>query len=100
MKDMKKAKSNRATNGKGRSSDQGTEARASHRKSSSDEMTDESSEDESSNENTELMEFFVDELKDIYWAEKHLVTALPKMVKASTSDELRSAFEDHLAVTE
>lgn len=49
---------------------------------------------------TMLKELFVDELKDIYWAEKHLTKALPKMRKAATSDELASAFEDHLAVTE
>ena len=47
-----------------------------------------------------LHEFLTDELKDIYWAEKHLTKALPKMAKAATSDELRQAFEDHLAQTE
>ena len=46
-----------------------------------------------------LRDFFVDELKDIYWAEKHLTKALPKMAKAATTDILRSAFEEHLAVT-
>jgi len=50
-------------------------------------------------ENSELRDFFVDEIKDIYWAEKHLVKALPKLKKASTSDELQAAFEDHLQVT-
>ena len=45
------------------------------------------------------MEFFNDELKDIYWAEKHLVKTLPKMVKAATSEELQSAFTDHLEAT-
>ena len=50
-------------------------------------------------ENSEFHEFFVDELKDIYWAEKHLVKALPKMQKAATSEELRSAFAEHLEVT-
>ena len=39
-------------------------------------------------------------LEDIYYAEKHLVKVLPKMGKASTTDELRRAFEDHLAETE
>jgi len=47
-----------------------------------------------------LNELFIDELKDIYWAEKHLTKALPKMAKAATSDELRSAIENHLAETE
>ncbi|MGM9478096.1 YciE/YciF ferroxidase family protein [Pedobacter sp. GSP4] len=51
-------------------------------------------------ENTEFHEFFVDELKDIYWAEKHLAKALPKMKKAATSPELASAFEKHTAETE
>ncbi len=46
-----------------------------------------------------LREFFVDELKDIYWAEKHLTKALPKMAKAATTSVLRSAFEEHLEVT-
>ena len=51
-------------------------------------------------EETMLKELFVDELKDIYWAEKHLTKALPKMKKSATSEELANAFGDHLAVTE
>jgi ferritin-like metal-binding protein YciE len=47
-----------------------------------------------------LLEFFSDELKDIYWAEKHLTKALPKMKKAATSEELRNAFETHLEQTQ
>ncbi len=46
-----------------------------------------------------LEEFFVDEVKDIYWAEKHLVKTLPKMQKAATTGELKNAFEEHLEVT-
>lgn len=46
-----------------------------------------------------LHELFVDELKDIYWAEKHLTKALPKMGKASTAMELKKAFADHLEQT-
>jgi len=46
-----------------------------------------------------LKEFFIDELKDIYWAEKHLVKTLPKMKKAATSSELQEAFAEHLEVT-
>lgn len=46
-----------------------------------------------------LEEFFADELKDIYWAEKHLVKTLPKMQKAATSAELKQAFGDHLETT-
>ena len=51
-------------------------------------------------EETMLKELFIEELKDIYWAEKHLTKALPKMKKAVTSQELAAAFDDHLAVTE
>ena len=47
-----------------------------------------------------LEEFFVDQLKDIYWAEKNLLKALPKMQKASTTSELQAAFEEHRKVTE
>jgi ferritin-like metal-binding protein YciE len=48
---------------------------------------------------SEFHGFFVDELKDIYWAEKHLAKALPKMKKAATSKELASAFEKHAEET-
>ena len=47
-----------------------------------------------------LFELFHDELKDIYWAEKHLTKALPKMQKAATTEELQSAIEEHLSQTE
>jgi ferritin-like metal-binding protein YciE len=50
-------------------------------------------------EDSEFHEFFVEELKDIYWAEKHLAKALPKMKKAATSKELASAFEKHTEET-
>lgn len=55
----------------------------------------------SSNSDTHslLREFFVDELKDIYWAEKHLVETLPKMSNAATTSELKQAFDDHLNAT-
>ena len=49
--------------------------------------------------NSRLEEFFHDEIKDIYWAEKKLVQTLPKMAKAATSDELRNAFTQHLGQT-
>ena len=47
-----------------------------------------------------LRDLYLDELKDVYNAEKQLVRALPKMAKSASHEELRSAFEDHLAVTE
>lgn len=50
--------------------------------------------------NTQLEKFFTDSLKDIYWAEKNLTKALPKMQKAATTEELKSAIEEHLAQTE
>ncbi len=46
-----------------------------------------------------LMEFFAEELKDIYYAEKHIVKTLPKMMKAASSPELQQAFAEHLEVT-
>ncbi len=46
-----------------------------------------------------LQELFVNEVRDIYDAEKQLTKALPKMAKAAESDELRAAFEEHLDVT-
>src|SRR5687767_8810277 len=46
-----------------------------------------------------LHDAFVDELKDMYDAEKQLTKALPKMAKAAASSELRDAFETHLEET-
>ncbi len=54
----------------------------------------------SSMESSQLMKLFEDELKDIYWAEKALTKAIPKMVKKATSGELVDALENHLAETE
>jgi ferritin-like metal-binding protein YciE len=50
--------------------------------------------------NSQLEKFFTDSLKDIYWAEKHLTKALPKMQEAATTEELKSAIEVHIAETE
>jgi ferritin-like metal-binding protein YciE len=47
-----------------------------------------------------LVEFFIEELRDIYGAEKQLTKALPKMKKSATSPDLAAAFEDHLHVTQ
>ena len=46
-----------------------------------------------------LRDLFEDELKDIYWAEKALTKAIPKMIKNATSEKLVSALTDHLEVT-
>ncbi|MEO6167262.1 MAG: ferritin-like domain-containing protein [Chitinophagales bacterium] len=69
------------------------------RKGSSPSKKAQSGEQKSGNEKSEFHDFFIDELKDIYWAEKHLTKALPKMQKAATSEELKQAFGDHLEVT-
>lgn len=50
--------------------------------------------------NSQLEKFFEDSLKDIYWAEKHLTKALPKMQKSATTEELKSAIQEHTAQTE
>jgi ferritin-like metal-binding protein YciE len=47
-----------------------------------------------------LDDLFHDTLKDIYFAEKKILTALPKMAKAAQSRDLRAAFEKHHAETE
>lgn len=47
-----------------------------------------------------LRELFVDSLKDIYWAEKALTKALPKMSKNATSPELIAAIDEHTVVTQ
>src|ERR1700676_1800864 len=47
----------------------------------------------------QLKELYVEELKDLYSAENQLVKALPKMAKASTSEDLRAGFEEHLDQT-
>jgi ferritin-like metal-binding protein YciE len=46
-----------------------------------------------------LNELFVEEIRDIYDAEKQLIKALPKMAKAAESEDLRAAFEEHLEIT-
>jgi|ERR1700749_1601227 len=49
---------------------------------------------------SQLMELFEDELKDIYWAEKAMTKALPKMAKNATEPKLVEALQSHLAETE
>jgi ferritin-like metal-binding protein YciE len=46
-----------------------------------------------------LQELFLDELKDLYSAEKQITRALPKLVKAATSPKLKDAFQSHLQET-
>ena len=47
-----------------------------------------------------MNDLFVNELKDVYNAEKQIVKALPRMAKAASSDDLRDAFTKHLRETE
>lgn len=48
----------------------------------------------------DLNDLFLDTLKDIYYAEKQIYKALPKMAKAASSDQLRAALEKHHTETE
>ncbi|WIY51982.1 ferritin-like domain-containing protein [Devosia sp. YIM 151766] len=48
----------------------------------------------------QLDDLFLDTLKDIYYAERQILKALPKMAKAASSEELRAGFEQHRAETE
>jgi ferritin-like metal-binding protein YciE len=48
----------------------------------------------------ELKDLFLDTLKDIYFAEKKILSALPKMAKAAHSPKLKAAFEKHMAETD
>jgi len=52
------------------------------------------------NEGQGLRQLFLAELQDIYWAEKALVKALPKMADKATSQELVDAITEHLGITE
>ncbi len=51
-------------------------------------------------ESTGLMKLLEDQLADLYYVEKQLVKALPKMAKKANNEELRTAFEEHLAETQ
>lgn len=51
-------------------------------------------------QSSQLMKLFEDELKDIYWAEKALTKAIPKMIKNATAPELIDALTSHLEETE
>lgn len=50
-------------------------------------------------QSSQLMKLFEDELKDIFWAEKALTKAIPKMIKYATSKELNDALKSHLKET-
>ena len=50
-------------------------------------------------QSSQLMELFEDQLKDILWAEKALIKAIPNMISLATSDELIKALKEHLKET-
>jgi ferritin-like metal-binding protein YciE len=50
-------------------------------------------------EKNTLKQLYIEELRDIYDAEKQMIKALPKMAEAANSDELRAGFEEHLEQT-
>jgi ferritin-like metal-binding protein YciE len=51
-------------------------------------------------EDSKLREFFLNQLHDLYWAEKKLIKRLPKLQKAATSQQLKEALENYLRQTE
>jgi ferritin-like metal-binding protein YciE len=72
---------------------------AGSRKSRSESSRTNQTERKSSMRSSKLMQLFEDELKDIYWVEKALTRAIPKMADNATSPELVDALESHLAQT-
>jgi ferritin-like metal-binding protein YciE len=54
---------------------------------------------EANNAEPALHELLLDQVKDIYWAEKQLVKTLPKLQKAATSQQLKDAFGNHIEQT-
>jgi ferritin-like metal-binding protein YciE len=57
-------------------------------------------EDAMAKEPKQLADLFHDSLKDVYFAEKKILVALPKMAKAAQSEDLKAAFEKHEGETE
>jgi ferritin-like metal-binding protein YciE len=47
-----------------------------------------------------LRKFLIDQVRDIYWVEKHLLKVIPRLEKSSSSDDLNEAFSMHLELTE
>jgi ferritin-like metal-binding protein YciE len=69
------------------------------KKSQSQNRSQSSNNNNSSPAEEAFRKLFEDGLKDIYWVEKKLTKALPKMIKNATSNELVEALEEHLDVT-
>lgn len=51
-------------------------------------------------ESARFREFFIDQIRDIYWAEKHLIDGMKKMKKAATNPQLAEAFANHIVESE
>jgi ferritin-like metal-binding protein YciE len=96
---MAKAQTKSKRGTKARKSSRTTPARKSANRRMTNTKQSGKSQGQTGKEGSLLEEFFLDSLKDIYWAEKALTKALPKMSKSATSPELKDAFDQHLEVT-
>lgn len=92
------AQSKSGSSSKGSKSASSGRSKSSSKKSSGG-SSNSSSSSSQDGESGMLEELFLDEIKDIYWAEKHLLKILPRMEKAATSEELKRSFSEHLEVT-
>ncbi|HWA34923.1 MAG TPA: ferritin-like domain-containing protein [Cyclobacteriaceae bacterium] len=72
----------------------------SHSSKSSGSTKKANSQNSGGDQSSQLRKLFEEELKDIYWAEKALTKAIPKMIKQATSEDLINALENHLQETE
>ncbi len=86
---MNNSKTKSGSKAKGKSSENGRGSSSSAKKTA----------ESVSMQSSQLMKLFETELKDIYWAEKALTKAIPKMIKKATSEELINALETHLEET-
>lgn len=62
-------------------------------------MTEKKTQQKTEKKMKKLEDLFVDSLKDLYDAERQMVTALPKMMEAANSQDLKNGFKEHLEVT-
>ncbi len=88
-RDTKSATADKKNNGTSVTTDSNSAAKSDHT-------------DKKNNEQQEslLEKFFIDAVKDMYYAEQHILKALPKMEEAATTEELKDAFSDHAHVTQ
>jgi ferritin-like metal-binding protein YciE len=77
-----------------------TSSKTSNRKPAARATNGSSKKSETQDDSSKLHKLFEEELKDIYWAEKALLKAIPKMIKNATSEDLIDALEAHLEETE